>query len=390
MSAKRPRTGPPGPPKATLEYEGTANFRARLVLSCLSARPVRIRAIRPDDESPGLSSFEASFVRLLDKLTNGTHVEINETGTQIYFRPGLIVGGAVEHDCGGSSPGARSAGWFLEGIAPLGAFAKKPIHLKLDNCVTNDATDPSVDSFKEMVLPVLRRFGVGGDAETAATLDMIVKRRGALPGGGGLVEFRCMPVRALRPIDWTDPGLVKRVRGVAYATKVSPQVANRQVTAARGVFNSLLPDVYVFTDVYSGKTSGNSPGFGILLTTESTTGSQVSGEACAEGPGLPEDVAKVAASRLLDEVLEGGCVDSTHQVSTELRAPSRERSAMSAEPQALSHEQRARSLHRAKSADAGKQLELYAPFPAALVAFSGCPCSHFFLFFCCCEHDNDG
>jgi RNA 3'-terminal phosphate cyclase len=57
-------------------------------------------------------------------------------------------------------------------------------------------------------------------------------------------------VRALRPIDWTDAGLVKRVRGVAYSTKVSPQVANRAVHAARAVLNHLLPDVYVFTDVY--------------------------------------------------------------------------------------------------------------------------------------------
>jgi hypothetical protein len=27
-------------------------------------------------------------------------------------------------------------------------------------------------------------------------------------------------VRELRPVDWTDAGLVKRVRGVAYSTKV--------------------------------------------------------------------------------------------------------------------------------------------------------------------------
>ena len=35
-----------------------------------------------------------------------------------------------------------------------------------------------------------------------------------------------------------------------HSTKVSPQVANRAVHTARGVLNNLLPDVYVFTDVY--------------------------------------------------------------------------------------------------------------------------------------------
>ena len=54
-------------------------------------------------------------------------------------------------------------------------------------------------------------------------------------------------VRSVRSVDWTDGGLVKRVRGVAYSTKVSPQVSNRCVHSARGVLNALLPDVYIFT-----------------------------------------------------------------------------------------------------------------------------------------------
>lgn len=67
-----------------------------------------------------------------------------------------------------------------------------------------------------------------------------VKRRGAPPGGGGLVEFTCPIVRELKPIDFTDPGLIKRIRGNAYCTKVSPQIANRIAESSRGV--------YVFVD----------------------------------------------------------------------------------------------------------------------------------------------
>lgn len=62
-----------------------------------------------------------------------------------------------------------------------------------------------------------------------------VKRRGAPPGGGGLVEFSCPIVRELKPIDFTDPGLIKRIRGNAYCTKVSPQIANRVAESSRGV-----------------------------------------------------------------------------------------------------------------------------------------------------------
>ena len=42
--------------------------------------------------------------------------------------------------------------------------------------------------------------------------------------------------------------MVKRVRGVAFATRVSPQMCNRLVDGARGVLNALLSDVYIFTD----------------------------------------------------------------------------------------------------------------------------------------------
>lgn len=93
-------------------------------------------------------------MRLLDKLTNGTHVEINETGTSLFFRPGLVIGGSLEHDCGGDQQrqgGARSAGWFLEGILPLAPFAKLPVNLRLVNCVTNDNVDPSIDFLKEVL-----------------------------------------------------------------------------------------------------------------------------------------------------------------------------------------------------------------------------------------------
>ena len=138
----------------------------------------------------------------------------------MFFRPGLIIGGEIEHDCGGDQPGARSVGWYLEGIAPLGAFAKRPMRIAFGNCITNDDADPSVDLFKEVTLPLLRGFGVAADAETRGALDVAVKRRGAPPLGGGLVEFRCAPVRQLKPVDWCEAGLVKRVRGVAYCTKV--------------------------------------------------------------------------------------------------------------------------------------------------------------------------
>lgn len=94
----------------------------------------------------------------------------------------------------------------------------------------------------------------------------------------------------------------------------------------------------------AGASSGNSPGFGLTLVAETTTGCLLSAEACAshsggggaqgsggddeagpsgrgsEGDGswggglmVPEDVGAAAAGALLREVGRGGVVDGAHQ-----------------------------------------------------------------------------
>jgi RNA 3'-terminal phosphate cyclase len=52
----------------------------------------------------------------------------------------------------------------------------------------------------------------------------------------------------------------------------------------------------------SGKTSGLSPGFALLLTAETTAGATVGAECSADGAALPEDVANAATAALLEEV----------------------------------------------------------------------------------------
>lgn len=63
-----------------LRFRGSQQLRQRLVFATLSGRTVRIDGIRERDESPGLRDYEANLLRLLEKLTNGCVVEINETG----------------------------------------------------------------------------------------------------------------------------------------------------------------------------------------------------------------------------------------------------------------------------------------------------------------------
>ncbi len=82
-----------------LHFNGHQYLRHRLVLSLLSGKPVRIDKIRPEDKNPGLRGeltfvspcrqrkpislfpdYEVSLLRLLERVTNGTIIEINVTG----------------------------------------------------------------------------------------------------------------------------------------------------------------------------------------------------------------------------------------------------------------------------------------------------------------------
>lgn len=57
----------------------------------------------------------------------------------MYYQPGLLYGGSVEHDCSV----LRSIGYYLEALLCLAPFMKHPLKIILRG-VTNDQVDPSV------------------------------------------------------------------------------------------------------------------------------------------------------------------------------------------------------------------------------------------------------
>ncbi|KAL1356567.1 hypothetical protein HN51_008566 [Arachis hypogaea] len=301
--------------------KGSQSFRQRLLLATLSSTPIIIDDIRADETWPGLHNHEISLLRLFETVSDDCLVQINETGTKLKYKPGIIMGGTQHrpHDCGVS----RSIAYFLEPLILLGLFAKKPLTITLKG-ITNDFKDPSVDTFKSTALPMLKRFGVPAEG-----LSLKIESRGVPPNGGGEVVLSLPVVQSLSAVNWTEEGFVKKIRGITFSTKVSAQFENSMIRAARGIFNPLLSDVHIFTDHRSGPQAGNSPGYGISLVAETTTGCLISADTAVsharheETAGLeddskkdlmpPEDVGCGIANILLGEIAQGGVVDSTHQ-----------------------------------------------------------------------------
>ena len=92
--------------------------------------------------NPGLKDHEV-FLRLLEAVTNGSHIEISYTGTTIIYRPGIIIGGDLTHNC----PDTKSIGYFIEPMLMLAPFSKKfsIIFKGLTNIAGNDT---GVDAIK--------------------------------------------------------------------------------------------------------------------------------------------------------------------------------------------------------------------------------------------------
>ncbi|SPP89331.1 blast:Probable RNA 3'-terminal phosphate cyclase-like protein [Drosophila guanche] len=293
-----------------LIYRGSNFLKQRLILACLSGKPLKITQIRSEDESaPGLREYEISLIRLLDKITNGTRIELNPAGTSVMFTPGLLHGGQIHHDCCVQ----RGIGYYLDALIALGPFCKNSLHCTLRG-VTNSKDSPSVDHIKGAALSLLKRFLLVDEG-----LDLRVVKRGVAPLGGGEIEFRCPVRKNLRGIQCQAQGMIKRIRGTVYACKVSPAMANRTVEAAKGCMLKFLPDVYIYTDQNRGKMSGNSPGFGICLLAETSDGVCFAADCSSntpdesDTPAVPEDLGQEVAMRLLDEIYRGGCCDSAYQ-----------------------------------------------------------------------------
>ncbi|GAB7354120.1 hypothetical protein MBLNU459_g4684t1 [Dothideomycetes sp. NU459] len=320
------------PSPAPLRFSGAAHLPSRLVVSTLTGRPVRIAEIRTNSPTkPGLAPHEVSFVRLLDTITNGSAIKFSMTGTELDYRPGLIVGSAAGYGASGGvlkhelpKECTRGVSWFLIPLCLLAAFSKAKVNVIFTGPgVITSATekgDVSVDTVRTAILPLYKNFGIENDIELR-----VLRRSNPGPGGrGGGGEVQLVfghQVRLPKTIHLLNPGRVKKIRGVAYATGVAGANNARMIETARGVLNQFVADTYIFSDVSSAplvaapeKNNAAAKkkigvGFGLSLVAESSTGALYSADVASPSSGgeAAEDIGKACAYQLLEAVSQGGC-----------------------------------------------------------------------------------
>lgn len=153
--ANQPTAGPSRPKSDILRFTGHRHLRQRILLSILSGKSVRIDGIRSDDIQVGLRDHEINLLRLVERITNGSTIEISVTGeprllctrlelinqgTSFLFHPGVLPGGSFSHTC----HVGRSIGYYLELLVPLGPFCKKPLEVTLNGITGAEGRDMTV------------------------------------------------------------------------------------------------------------------------------------------------------------------------------------------------------------------------------------------------------
>ena len=101
-----------------LTFKGSNHLKQKLILATISGKAIKITDIRIGEGGTGIQEFEINAIRLIDKLTNETHIKISSSGTELEFTPGILHGGKIEHGLGWRRLQVSHGGWQIGYLSP--------------------------------------------------------------------------------------------------------------------------------------------------------------------------------------------------------------------------------------------------------------------------------
>lgn len=268
--------------------------RTALALSMLDGEPVAITDVRGNRSTPGLKPQHLAAVETAAAVCDA-EVEGAEQGSEtVRFDPAKPSGGRYEASIGT----AGSLTLLFDSFLPLATRIEEPISITATGG-TDVKWSPPMAYYRQVKLPLLRRFGVGAAVECSRT--------GFYPAGGGRATLHLWPSR-LAPIELTDPGRATsaRVYSKAAADLVDAEAAARQADAATDSLAGLGLDVVHHRGTYA---TTESPGS--VVTIRVDAGETAAGFDAYGAPGkAAEDVAYEAVDAARRWRESGAAVDA--------------------------------------------------------------------------------
>ncbi|KAJ6618248.1 RNA 3'-terminal phosphate cyclase domain-containing protein [Mycena sp. CBHHK59/15] len=269
-------------------------LRNSISLSALLGKPVSIHNVRSGRKPPGLKNQHRTGIELAAEISSARLTGATNGSCAVDFAPGRIAPGHYTAD-----PVTAGAATLLLQIAlPLLLFAPSaaPSTLTLRGG-TNATQAPQVDYIQRVFLPfAARHFGVRAD--------VVVRRRGYFPKGGGEVLVTVFPGAdgaRLRSASVMERGAVIRIGGIVHIAGLPAHLGKSMAEGAmqRLAKSGFGPDASVPVEIENRREKNENTvgaGSGIVLWAE------LEGAAAAA-------VGEEAAEELVKGLEAGGCVD---------------------------------------------------------------------------------
>jgi len=274
-------------------------LRTAVSLSALTMIPIRITNIRAGRSKSGLKRQHIAGIEVTGKIV-GAEIKGLEVGsTVVEFVPHERAGGTIRYDVGT----AGSISLVLQASLPPAVLSPTPISFKLRGG-TDVKWSPPVDYLNNVFVHMLELLG--------PKIEIIQKKRGHYPRGGGEVICDVTPVSSINPFKEVKLGNLKTVEGISHCVRLPGHIAERQAVAAEEMIHKHLG---IKSDIVRESYSKDDdphlgPGSGIVLWAESEKGIRVGADALGERGKSAESVGSDAVSQLVAEVSTGMAVDS--------------------------------------------------------------------------------
>ncbi len=272
-------------------------LRTSIALSAVTREPVRIINIRANRPKPGLKRQHIAGIELVGRIANARVKGLKVGSTEITFVPEKQHGGSYKYDVGT----AGSISLVLQAVLPTAVTASEPIQLELRGG-TDVAWSPPIDYLKNVFVPILSMMG--------PKIEIIQKRRGHYPKGGGTVICKIEPADGLKPLNRVAFGDLVDIRGVSHCVRLPRHVAERQAESAKRALADLTSNVEIEIESYPREGDTHlSPGSGIVLWARSEAGAIIGADALGKRGKRAENVGTEAATKLLNELSSQKAID---------------------------------------------------------------------------------
>ncbi len=274
-------------------------LRTSISLSALTMQPVRVVNIRSGRSKPGLRRQHLAGIEVTAKLVGARTRGVEVGSTDVEFVPTERRVDSISYDIGT----AGSLSLLLQTVIPAAVLSPEPVSLHLRGG-TDVSWSPPIDYMREVFAFTLTKLG--------SSIEIVQKKRGHYPRGGGVVSCMITPVRVLKSLELEDFGELSEIGGVSHCVRLPSHIAERQASSAEKILqNHGIKDLQIRRESYKkGDDHHLGPGSGIVLWAESKEGIRVGADSLGERNKRAEVVGGSAARNLLDELESKMAVDS--------------------------------------------------------------------------------